>query len=227
MRHKIALSLLLGSALGLAANTSFAQTTDIRATTEKNAYLHDGRGPIVRSQDGLCWRSGFWEQDDAMTGCDGALVPPVMKAIAPDLAENPLIANKEPALSKAIVPQCNITLSSDQTFNFGKATLTAIAKKHIEQEVIGKLTICNSTGIIIVTGYTDRIGSAKYNQRLSKQRATSVAAYLKSKGVGNRMDIVGAGDAQPVSKCSPTLSHKQLIDCLSPDRRVVIKMQTD
>ncbi|AMP01604.1 ompA family protein [Collimonas arenae] len=224
MRHIIALSLLLGSALGFAANSSFAQTTDVQAATEKSAYLQDGRGPIVRSQDGLCWRSGYWEQNDAVTGCDGTLTPPVMKAIAPALAENPLVANTE-KVPAAIVAQCNVTLSSDQTFSFGKATLTKIAKQRIDQEIIGKLTNFCGSGTIIVTGYTDRIGSAKYNQKLSKQRATSVAAYLKSKGISNRIDVVGAGESDPVSSCSKKLSHKRLIDCLSPDRRVVIKMQ--
>ena len=73
MRHTIVPSLLLGSALGFSATPSFAQTTDIQAPTAKNAYMHDGRGPIVRSQDGLCWRSGYWEQDDAVTSCDCAL----------------------------------------------------------------------------------------------------------------------------------------------------------
>jgi len=224
MRHIIALSLLLGSALGFAASSSFAQTTDVHATTEKNAYLQDGRGPIVRSQDGLCWRSGYWEQNDAVTGCDGTLTPPVMKAIAPALAENPLVANTE-KVPAANVAQCNVTLLSDQTFSFGRATLTKVAKQRIDQEIIGKLTNFCGNGVIIVTGYTDRIGSEKYNQKLSKQRAASVASYLKSKGIHNRIDVIGAGEAEPVSSCSKKLSHKQLIDCLSPDRRVVIKIQ--
>ncbi len=227
MRSSIALCLLLGSALGSASNSGFAQTTAVQAP-EKSAYLQDGSGPIVRSQDGLCWRSGYWEPDDAVTGCDGALVSPVMKASAPALVADPMIANKEvaPATVRA---QCNInvTLASDQNFSFGKATLTSAVKQRIDQEVVAKMTNCASADLILVTGHTDRLGNEKDNRKLSVQRATNVANYLKSKGITNKMEIVGAGASDPVLNCSNNLSRKKLVSCLSPNRRVVIKVQVN
>ncbi|WP_092436044.1 OmpA family protein [Collimonas sp. OK607] len=225
MRSSIALCLLLGSALGSVSNPGLAQTTVVQAAPAKSAYLQDGGGPIVRSQDGLCWRSGYWEQDDAVTGCDGALVSPVMKASAPALVADPMIANKEvpPATVSA---QCDIsvTLASDQNFRFGKATLTNTAKQRID-EVITKLASCGSANLILITGHTDRLGAAKYNQKLSAQRATNVASYLKSKGVTNKMQIVGAGASDPILQCGNNLSRQKLVSCLSPNRRVVIKVQ--
>jgi len=219
---------LLGSALGSASNPGFAQATVVQAPPEKSAYLQDGTGPIVRSQDGLCWRSGYWESDDAVTGCDGALVSPVMKVSAPALVADPMVANKEiaPATMRA---QCNInvTLASDQNFSFGKATLTNAAKQRIDQQAIAKLTSCASADLILVTGHTDRLGPAKYNQKLSVQRATNVANYLKSKGITNKIEVVGAGASDLALNCSNNLSRKKLVSCLSPNRRVIIKTQAN
>lgn len=228
MRHTIVLSLLIGSASGFAANPGFAQTAPTQAAPENSAYLQDGRGPVVRSQDGLCWRSGYWDQNDAITGCDGALVAPVMKASAPALVADPMIASNEIAPA-AVTTRCNasVTLASDQTFGFGKAMLTNAAKQRIDQQVITELTNCGSADLILVTGHTDRLGSEKYNRKLSMQRAANVASYLKSKGVTSKIEIAGAGASDPILQCSNKLSREKLVNCLSPNRRVVIKMQSN
>ena len=224
MRHTIALSLLLGSACGFAAHSSLAQTTDIQAAPEKSAYLQDGRGPVVRSQDGLCWRSGYWDANDAVAGCDGELVSPVMKTIAPAPAAAPAIASEQLA-APAVVAQCEFTLASDSIFSFGKAILSKAAKQEIDKNTIAKLVNCGGAKVILVTGYTDHLGTDAYNRKLSTQRAASVASYLKSKGVSNRIETKGAGAAEPIVTCGNKLSLKKRIACLSPNRRVVIKIQ--
>jgi outer membrane protein OmpA-like peptidoglycan-associated protein len=49
----------------------------------------------------------------------------------------------------------------------------------------------------VVEGHTDNIGSAKYNQKLSYQRAVSVLAYLSSKGVSKeRLKALGKGSTE-------------------------------
>lgn len=54
--------------------------------------------------------------------------------------------------------------------------------------------------IIAVTGYTDSRGSDAYNQKLSEQRAQSVAAYLQSKKVQPaRFEVIGFGERSPVA----------------------------
>jgi OmpA-OmpF porin, OOP family len=51
---------------------------------------------------------------------------------------------------------------------------------------------------IAVEGHTDNIGSKSLNQRLSEQRARSVAAYLIAKGVAAaRIQSTGYGDTRP------------------------------
>jgi outer membrane protein OmpA-like peptidoglycan-associated protein len=73
----------------------------------------------------------------------------------------------------------------------------------------GFYSVLNSVAIILkeyadttvmVTGHTDSVGDAHYNQGLSEQRAESVASYLRQQGVaGQRMRAYGAGEQQPVA----------------------------
>jgi len=54
--------------------------------------------------------------------------------------------------------------------------------------------------IIAVAGYTDSVGSEAYNQSLSENRASSVARYLKTKGINAaRFETIGFGEKGPVA----------------------------
>ncbi len=53
---------------------------------------------------------------------------------------------------------------------------------------------------ILVAGHTDSSGTDQYNQRLSEDRARSVANYLGSHGVSSyRMSTVGYGESMPIA----------------------------
>lgn len=214
--------LALSFALGLCTAGATAQTvSDIQAKTPNSAYLQDGRGVIARSPFGLCWRTGTWTPADAVAGCDGELAPPVAKPTAPAVAA--------PAPAQAVAPapakRCDfaVTLGNDETFAFNKAVLTAAAKKRIDAEVMTKMSSCAKVDIVLVTGHTDRLGSQQYNQKLSEKRANAVAAYIKSKGVNAEIDTLGAGKTQSIKACDDKLPRAKLIECLAPNRRVVIE----
>lgn len=54
--------------------------------------------------------------------------------------------------------------------------------------------------IVAVSGHTDSIGTDAYNQKLSEQRAQSVAAYLQSRNVKPaRFEVIGFGERNPVA----------------------------
>lgn len=58
----------------------------------------------------------------------------------------------------------------------------------------------NAVVHVRVEGHTDSRGSAEYNKTLSEKRATSVAAYLTSKGIdGSRLSAIGYGEASPIA----------------------------
>ena len=58
----------------------------------------------------------------------------------------------------------------------------------------------SSADKIKITGHTDSIGSANYNQKLSVRRAEAVRDYLVSLGAdANKMEVSGAGEANPIA----------------------------
>ena len=72
-----------------------------------------------------------------------------------------------------------------------------------------------------VEGHTDSIGTAAYNQSLSRRRARSVASYLEDIGVrSSRIETVGYGESQPVAS-NNTAEGRQL------NRRVEIHVRAN
>jgi OmpA-OmpF porin, OOP family len=219
--------LLFGLLIGCAA-TAFSQTSsDIQSQKGNSAYSQDGSGNVARSPFGLCWRTGYWTPDDSVTGCDGPLVPPVANPTAPAIAA-PASAAAPVAVAPAAPPspqRCDfaVTLSNDLAFEFNKAVLTNAAKRRIDDEVIGKLASCSRIEVILVTGHADRLGAQKYNQKLSEKRAAAVANYLKAKGVVANIHTLGAGKTMSIKSCDDKLGRKKLVECLAPNRRVVIE----
>jgi len=77
-----------------------------------------------------------------------------------------------------------------------------------------------------VNGHADRLGTPQYNQRLSEKRADAVRAYLVSKGAdGAKVEVFGFGKTLPVKSCPDESKRAALIECLAPNRRVVVEVQ--
>jgi outer membrane protein OmpA-like peptidoglycan-associated protein len=71
---------------------------------------------------------------------------------------------------------------------------------------------------ITVSGHTDSQGDAAYNQKLSQDRASSVASYLVNRGVASgRVSAVGFGKTQPIADNSSEAGRTQ-------NRRVEIRI---
>lgn len=210
MINKLALGFLMGASSALV----FAQT-DIQIPSN-DGYNQDSRGTVTRSGYGLCWRSGTWSPDHAVAGCDGALKSPIPNPIAPEV--------KNPLAGEATEKSCDFsaTLENEQTFAFGKASLSSRAKKHLRDEVLPKLAQCKTVSSLVVTGHTDHIGSPSANQRLSENRAVAVANYLKSNGIKDAISTLGAGDSQPEVECDAKTNRAKMVACLAPNRRVTI-----
>src|SRR5687767_11664461 len=119
-----------------------------------------------------------------------------------------------------------VNLASTELFEFNKAVLTKEARAKLDTEVIAKLGDLRDVRYIIVNGHADRLGSVQYNQKLSEKRAEAVRAYLVSKGVTtDKVETLGFGKTLPVKSCPDQKERKGLIECLTPNRRVVVEVQ--
>lgn len=196
------------AALGMSASVALAQVPN------NDGYLFDTRGLVAKSGFGLCWKTTRWTPAMAIAECD----PELVKKPEPAAPAAPA-ATPKPAAQK-------VTLAADALFDFDKAVLRPEGKAKLD-DVTGKLKGMKLE-VIIAVGHTDRIGSDKYNQKLSEKRAEAVKAYLVGKGVEpNRVYTEGKGEKQPVTgdKCGKSeKKSKQLIECLQPDRRVEIEV---
>jgi len=154
-------------------------------------------------------RSFYWNPINPQDGvCPPTLTPP---------------AKREPIAEK--VSTQRYTLGADALFKFDKSDIQNLNPKgrvDLENLIIelGKFKVLNS---IKITGYTDRLGSLSYNQKLSQSRAESIKQYLANRGINpNIMNSQGLGPAQPVKECESNLLRTELINCLAPNRRVVV-----
>ena len=112
------------------------------------------------------------------------------------------------------------TLSSTELFGFDSAELQMPQPKL--DEIAVALNANRGVHDVVISGYTDRLGAANYNQKLSERRANAVKGYLTGKGVdANRLVAEGKGEANPVVVCT-NKKQVDLIKCLEPNRRVEI-----
>ena len=120
-----------------------------------------------------------------------------------------------------------MSFSADSLFSFDKSNVRPEGRAALDKfaaDLIG-----TTYGTITVEGYTDRLGSDAYNQKLSVQRADAVKTYLvDSKGLDPaKISAVGHGESSPVTKPDECRGEKRtpaLIACLQPDRRVEIEV---
>lgn len=83
-------------------------------------------------------------------------------------------------------------------FDFDKATLRPESTAELDR--LTKLLDDMPTLKIEISGHTDNIGSALYNQKLSEERAKTVVDYLLSKGIEpSRLSYTGYGMEQPIA----------------------------
>jgi outer membrane protein OmpA-like peptidoglycan-associated protein len=84
-------------------------------------------------------------------------------------------------------------------FDFNKSTLRPASVAELER--LTKLLTDNPKMRIEISGHTDNVGSATYNQKLSQSRANAVVDYLiDKKGIKkDRLEFAGYGFTQPIA----------------------------
>jgi OmpA-OmpF porin, OOP family len=161
-----------------------------------------------------------------VAGCATDEQKPAPKPEAPAAAPAPAPAPVPRAAPAAPKQPAIVNLASTELFEFNKATLTADARAKLDAEVIARLKEFGDIRYVNVNGHADRLGTPQYNQRLSEKRAEAVRAYLVSKGTDSaKVEVFGFGKTLPVKSCPDDKKRAALIECLAPNRRVVVEVQ--
>ena len=167
-----------------ASAATAASAQGMGAPTASNAgYWGDSGSTVVRDPYGLCWHSGSYAGSDALIGCDRTAPPPVAPKPVAKPAPKPM-AKAAPAPAPVVTKPAvleRVTFGSDALFAFDHYNLKPAARARLDalvQQMHGA-----RINAIHVVGYTDSIGTEKYNQKLSERRADSVRNYLIQDGV--------------------------------------------
>jgi outer membrane protein OmpA-like peptidoglycan-associated protein len=114
-------------------------------------------------------------------------------------------------------PDATSWFNFDQmVFDKGSATLRPESQRQLNN-IAAILRSCPSVRVTI-TGYTDHVGAAEPNLRLSRNRAESVVAQLISKGVSaDRLAAEGHGEEYPIADNSSEEGRSQ-------NRRVAMRV---
>jgi len=126
-------------------------------------------------------------------GAAGALIGQRMDKQAEELK-----ADLKNAHVERVGEGIKITFDSGLMFDFDSYNLREETKNNLN-DLAKTLNKYEDTNILI-EGHTDKTGSQEYNLTLSKNRAESVASYLKSRKVkGSRTTTQGYGEDQVIS----------------------------
>ena len=89
-----------------------------------------------------------------------------------------------------------LSLDSEVSFDFDRAEIKPPFRPSLDK--LSNVLLKYDRTVVHVVGHTDSTGSDQYNQRLSQQRAESVASYLLSSGVpADRLRTEGRGEREP------------------------------
>jgi outer membrane protein OmpA-like peptidoglycan-associated protein len=102
------------------------------------------------------------------------------------------------------------------TFEYRKATLTSIGEE-AARELLDVLKQQHPSRVLLV-GHTDVRGTAEFNMKLSRERAETIAAFVRQHGLHLEVETIGKGSNEPM-RVSDTSGLSQE-DIFALNRRV-------
>jgi len=149
-------------------------------------------GTLVASMPGLKGSGTIWVQVDVSNGGHAYALHVVQETA---MRQDVELTAKD--LADALATTGSVTLNNI-LFDTGKATIKPQSEPPLR--IVVELLKAEPALKLEIQGHTDNIGGKDANQKLSKDRADSVRAFLVTNGVdAARLTTMGFGDAQPVA----------------------------
>ncbi|MBX9961414.1 MAG: OmpA family protein [Burkholderiales bacterium] len=136
------------------------------------------------------------------------------------------VADAAPAKKEAVPTSLPVTIDvkEDGLFDFDRAILKSDLVSKLD--AVAAMLRDSKYEAINIVGHADPIGTESYNQGLSQRRAAAAKKYLVGKGIdASRINVTARGETDLVvarADCAG-LRKQALIDCLQPNRRVVVE----
>jgi OOP family OmpA-OmpF porin len=186
---------------------------EVKATPVYLDMVIDSNGNSVLTGYGDCLRTK-WVTDKDLCCCNCEKV-----AVLVEEKEQETIT----AAADIVIPHAGKVY-----FDFDKANIKDSEKPKLDEiaEVLKRYEIDH----LHIYGFTDNIGTEKYNKILSEKRALAVFDYLKTKAeklksYSSEVDMKGFGKANPVKDCKKLPTKEAMIECLAPNRRVEVTVE--
>ena len=146
------------------------------------------------------------------------------KNIKNQMDESHVVNRHQPVCNGALTVLKQINLSADALFKFDQTIMLPQGQEKVSKLVQDIISMGVQVEQIRIVGHTDRLGSDRYNDKLSLNRAIAVANLMKRKGIQVPILTEGLGEKEPVIQCSDKQPLTKLIACLQPNRRVSIEL---
>lgn len=133
-------------------------------------------------------------------GLAGAAVGNYMDSQRRDLEKNlaPEIQAGQARVQKLSDQVVVVTMTAQTAFDTDSAAVKPGFRSTLDK--VADVVVRYGKTTLTVVGHTDSVGSNTYNQKLSEERALSVAQYLESQRVnGMRLATAGKGETVPVA----------------------------
>ncbi|MGD8709750.1 MAG: OmpA family protein [Ectothiorhodospiraceae bacterium] len=196
------------TAIAAAMAAAALLATASASAADLSGYVVAPNGQVYRDAAGNCWRSTQWTRGNALKECDPGL-------FAGD--------GEFKALEQPRTRLEQLTVQGRAVFAFNDDTLTEEGRAALD-DTAERIAGWNVERVRVI-GYADRIGGGEYNRELSERRAQTVVAYLRTKPAlaDVAIDTEVMGQKQPMSTCDD-VTGRALIECLAPNRRVVVEV---
>lgn len=181
----------------------------VSAEDAGSGYVGAG-GNVVKTGDGECLRSGNFSGDGSFGTCEGVADAAPEPEPTTETTEAPEPVKQEPT----IVP---VNRSIRANFATGSAGLTAEGEAEIAG-LISELQAMQEIVSIDVSGHTDSRGGTATNQRLSEERAATVANRLQAAFPAAAITSSGYGEDLPIASNDSAEGR-------AANRRVDVKVQ--
>lgn len=137
------------------------------------------------------------------------------------------ITDKDACANCPVAEEHTIIAREDRTvyFAFNEAVLTEESMERLDS-LAERINAASDIEGVRVVGFADRIGTASYNEKLSKKRAQTVRDYLVTRGIANASvtKTRWVGKSESNTPCPKGDDRTQLIECLQPDRKVEVEI---